>query len=338
MTVKLSVIVPVYNAQDYLEDCVLSILKQHIEDFEVILVNDGSMDKSGEICDRLKAEDSRIKVIHKPNEGLSLTREAGYNIAEGEWITFVDNDDLLHPNMFELFFFNLFEKDIDIICGGRVDLETGLVKEYEWSRITDFEVLDGKDVVDNLHELSKDWVPTPLWGKFYRRHLFEKINPGQYKELCPTIFFEDVLLTPMLIFEARKVKIFKLPVYLHREIKTSLSRSGKFSSFNIEQTESGNIVLGFLKRNGLLKIYSVELDNYYRVLLRNWTLIDNICCAEEEKERISIKKYCEFYLKDYFKHTKSSRVNKIVVMFFNIQPGIVGKAVKLIYKKTQVRW
>ena len=101
---KISVIVPVYNVEKYLLECVDSILAQTFTDFELILINDGSQDNSGAICDEYADKDSRIAVIHQENQGQAAARNNAIVIAKGEWITFVDSDDLIHPQMLEILF------------------------------------------------------------------------------------------------------------------------------------------------------------------------------------------------------------------------------------------
>ena len=99
----ISIIIPIYNAELYLKSCVYSIISQPYQDFEIILVNDGSLDKSGEICDELAQQDNRIKVIHKKNTGVSASRNAGIKEASGKWITFVDADDELLSDAINIF-------------------------------------------------------------------------------------------------------------------------------------------------------------------------------------------------------------------------------------------
>ena len=113
----ISVIVPVYNMQDYLETCMNSILGQTYENLEIILVNDGSKDSSPQMCDAFAEKDSRIKVIHKENGGLSSARNAGLDVATGDYIGFVDSDDSIRPNFFELLYDNLVKTDADVsVC------------------------------------------------------------------------------------------------------------------------------------------------------------------------------------------------------------------------------
>ena len=98
MSLSISVIIPVYNSEKYLEKCIDSILGQTFQDFELLLIDDGSTDSSGEICDRYAVHDSRIKVLHKPNGGVSSARNIGIELALGDWITFVDSDDWVESN------------------------------------------------------------------------------------------------------------------------------------------------------------------------------------------------------------------------------------------------
>lgn len=98
---KITIIIPVYNAEKYLHKCINSILRQDFEDFELLLINDGSTDNSGEICDQYKIQDKRINVFHQINSGVSAARNKGIDNARGEWITFVDSDDYIENNYFE---------------------------------------------------------------------------------------------------------------------------------------------------------------------------------------------------------------------------------------------
>ena len=115
---KISIIVPVYNVEKYLEKCVRSILAQTFTDFELILVDDGSPDSSGAMCDQFAEQDQRVKVIHKENGGLSDARNAGIEIATGEYLGFVDSDDYIADDMYELLYTNIVKEDADLsICG-----------------------------------------------------------------------------------------------------------------------------------------------------------------------------------------------------------------------------
>jgi len=126
-TPLLSVIVPVYNVENYLARCVDSILNQTYRNLEVILVDDGAKDSSGAICDSYAGKDSRVRVIHKENGGLSSARNAGLDVCRGEYIAFVDSDDWIEPESYEKMLETALELDVKLVCGGRydVDAETG---------------------------------------------------------------------------------------------------------------------------------------------------------------------------------------------------------------------
>ena len=114
---KISIIVPVYNVEKYLKTCLDSIINQTYQNLEIILVDDGSTDNSGEICEEYRKTDSRIILIHKENEGLSMARNFGLDIASGDYISFVDSDDFIARNMMEALYNRLLETQSDMaIC------------------------------------------------------------------------------------------------------------------------------------------------------------------------------------------------------------------------------
>lgn len=116
---KVSIIVPVYNVEKYVERCIESIIKQSYKNLEIILIDDGSKDNSGKICDEYAQKDNRIKVIHKKNGGLSDARNTGLNIADGEYICFIDSDDYIHKDLVKDNLEKLIQQKADMICFNR---------------------------------------------------------------------------------------------------------------------------------------------------------------------------------------------------------------------------
>lgn len=112
---KISIIVPVYNAERYLSNTISNILCQEFTDFELLLIDDGSTDSSGQLCDEWSLKDSRIKVLHQKNMGVSEARNSGLKIAQGDYIAFVDNDDLIHPQMYEILIGIAEKESADIV-------------------------------------------------------------------------------------------------------------------------------------------------------------------------------------------------------------------------------
>ena len=140
-----SVIVPVYRVEQYIEKCVNSILSQTLADIEVILVDDGSLDNCVKICDNFANKDSRVKVLHKKNEGLSAARNTGLTLAESEYISFVDSDDYLAEDMLELLYNNIIKYSADIsICGLYDCYEDKKIPQYAKNELL---VVDNKEAL-----------------------------------------------------------------------------------------------------------------------------------------------------------------------------------------------
>ena len=187
---EISVIVPVYKVEKFLGTCIESILRQSFADFELILVDDGSPDNCGQICDEYAAKDSRIRVIHQKNQGLSCARNTGIDAAKGRYICFVDSDDYVAPDYCKVLYQLLSESDADFsVCGvcRFPDGEDPIpVKGGETLRVSSGEFLEMQ-----LERKSEFGV----WNKMYRREIFEKIRfaPGRLNE--DVIFSADLLKT-----------------------------------------------------------------------------------------------------------------------------------------------
>lgn len=169
---KLSIIVPVYKVEPYLDKCVQSILNQTFRDFELILVDDGSPDRCGEMCDDWAKRDTRIKVLHKQNGGLSDARNAGIDIAQGVYIGFVDSDDYIKPDMFEVLVTNLENCHADISICGYVDVYANGEKHESLCR--DQFVWNKEDVIENV--LGGKLLSVHAGTKLYRRELFQEVR------------------------------------------------------------------------------------------------------------------------------------------------------------------
>ena len=184
---KLSVIVPVYNIKQYLERCIDSILEQTFVEYELILVDDGSTDGSGELCEDYKKIDNRIKVIHKKNGGLSSARNAGLKVANGDFISFIDGDDYIENRMYEVMVDAAERTKKDIVVCGRI---THL--NDNWQKV-DFNV--SNEVIYSRKEAIKEIllmenIDVSACDKIFRRELFEKIRypEGEINEDAAIIF------------------------------------------------------------------------------------------------------------------------------------------------------
>lgn len=202
----ISIIVPVYNAEETLNRCVDSILNQSFQDWELLLINDGSTDRTGEICDEYAAIDQRIKVFHKENGGVSSARNIGLDHTKGKWITFVDADDQIIPNALnyfskaniadDLFFFSFYFSYKD----GRTVFETLNVPE----KINNISLF----LNQNIHR----YIFKVVWGKFFNRNLLngirfdEKIKVG-----------EDMLFILVYLSKIKTCNIQQTPLYIQNK-------------------------------------------------------------------------------------------------------------------------
>lgn len=226
MVPTLSVIVPVYNTGKYIEKCVLSLLGQTFRDYEIILVDDGSTDGSAEICDRFAAEYGFISVIHQENGGVVKTRKNGFSASKGKYISYIDSDDTIEPQMYESMMGKIKEFDADVcICGLIIEDEKQVI--YHYSSI--------KPGIYDKAALLKDFYPKMLFdaetnnpaispslgNKIMRREILEK-NIMAVNEIVA--YGEDALCTYPCLLDAERVCVANNEFYYHyRQLHTSIS-------------------------------------------------------------------------------------------------------------------
>lgn len=202
----ISVIVPVYNAEKFLKGCVNSILLQTFEDFELLLVDDGSIDSSSALCDMYSLQDLRVRVFHKKNGGVTSARRLGVENAKGRFVTFVDSDDELYPFSLSTLVSKI-DDSIDIIV----------------SDIPIQSVMIGDDFIK--HTLL--WkVQASVWGRLYRRTLFDETSFDVPREL---IVGEDAFMNIRVGMNARFVKTINERVYCYNRNENSITATRKFS-------------------------------------------------------------------------------------------------------------
>lgn len=198
----LSVIVPVYNVEEYLPRCIDSILSQTFIDFELILVDDGSPDDSREICDTWAEKDSRIRVIHKSNGGVNAARNTGLSLARGRYITFIDGDDFIKSNTFEKALAILeMNSEIDLLQYPEIHVQEE--KESVWNGYPKMPIILNKN-----HEKIAALIgvfpilPGGLWGKIYRSTVWNNLRLREDMSFC-----EDMIVLPDILEKSRSIMI-----------------------------------------------------------------------------------------------------------------------------------
>ena len=236
---KLSIIVPVYKVEPYLERCVNSILSQSFTDFELILVNDGSPDRCPQMCDDFSARDSRVKVIHKENGGLSSARNAGLDIASGEYIAFVDSDDWIDKKMYEDMLGHAEKLNADlVVCGINFCNEDEIVIG-KWQNITHTQVITGEMAVKDFFPHYFNDIRSYAWNKLYRRHLFQSLR------YPVNVIYEDHFIILDLLSKCENIVLLKDYYYNYFSTRTASITNITFSPQKLDLIAAWKYVYEF---------------------------------------------------------------------------------------------
>lgn len=203
----ISIVVPVYKVEDYLSRCVDSLLHQTYENLEIILVDDGSPDNCGAMCDAYASRDSRIRVIHKENGGLSSARNAGIDVARGEYLGFVDSDDWVDIHTYEWLMEMARTEQVKLVCAGRWDYSSETGEKSLGLCPPKREVISGQELAKRI--FLWDNVDSAAWDKLYHRSLFQQLR-------YPLgVVSEDLPVTYRAGLEAGRVGMLNRPVYYY---------------------------------------------------------------------------------------------------------------------------
>lgn len=249
----ISIIVPIYNVEKYLSRCINSVLSQTFPDFELLLIDDGSTDKSGYICDGYAQKDSRIKVFHIENGGVSAARNYGLDNARGEWIAFVDADDWIDKNMYHEMYNKAISSHADIVL-------CGFYEYYDPIRqILRTVFSDGFDKNTILRNSMLFF--TALWNMLVRRSLYDK-NKLRIPEHI--VNCEDFWLTIRLFYYAEKISSLPVPLYYYNRENTNSILNNLNKRRRNSEYLSYLDTIDFLQKKGILNLYEREIS--WRIL------------------------------------------------------------------------
>jgi len=294
-----SIVVPVYKVEKYLENCVKSLQNQTFEDKEIILVDDGSPDKCGEICDRLASADKQIVVIHQANGGLSAARNAGFKAAKGEYICFVDSDDYVAPEYCEVLYNLLCDTDYDFsVCG------TCRFKEGEAPKPENND-LDG--AFSNAEFLEMQLTRKSefgVWNKMYRRKLIERM------QFYPKKIHEDVIWSADLAKNfSNGVVCTGRQMYYYRQNSSGIVQQAakKCSPDRIFAGEHLSNTVKTVHPQMYMKslIYAIEYP---------WMFVDGIYVHREFKPNKAFMESMQAYLRKYIDEYKSKGVFSAILL------------------------
>ena len=325
-----SVIIPVYNVEKYINKCVDSVINQTYKDLEIILVDDGSTDKSGIICDEYEKKDSRIKVIHRMNGGLSAARNSGIDAATGEYYLFIDSDDYVSENMIDIMYSALKDNDAEIsVCGFRKvydngDEEKSDDKQEEYAvnsskRI--YKVFSGRESCMQMYNPCRAVETVVAWNKLYKSSLFgtgtDRIRYPEGK------IHEDEFTTYKLLYRASQV------VYVWNTLYYYVQRSGSIT--NDVKTYSPSHIVILDMNDERIQFY---IDNnekeltglaVHRATMSARGLYMKYMQAGNEEMALKAYEYCVKIKNQYNKYLRVSADEKYLINAFCKNPTTYGR-------------
>lgn len=316
MNPKISIIVPVYKVEKYLPRCVDSILSQTFKDFECILVDDGSPDNCGKICDEYAKKDSRIIVIHKENGGLSDARNAGIDVASGDYIGFVDSDDWIHPQMYEILYNYITKFNLGFVSCNYLNVYDNdnfdIQEKYDISN--EINIYNRTDVFNNFSSKNYNSKITPMvWNKLYSKSIFDKLRfeKGKINE-------DEYFMFPS-IFLADDIGVIDHKLYYYYKSRNDSIMNSNFSPAKLNSVESILSKYKFLKNNN----FNEESDTFYILYIHRLIGMYKKIYTEYPEFK---KDYNFFYskhkysIKLLFTNSKCCNMEKLIFILFKILP------------------
>ncbi len=261
---KVSIIIPVYNTKEYLEECLKSVLSQDYGNLQIILIDDGSVDGSEKICDLYADLDRRIEVIHRENGGLVKARKSGLKIANGDYVGFLDSDDNLDLNMISTLVNILVENESDMVCSGYKEICDFSVRIFDDLDNRTFEITDEKDRIEFIKEnfldfKSKHRINNSICTKIFKRELINRCyNEVDDKQKMG----EDAICTLRCILESRKISTISKALYNYRIYKDSMSHANSESLLS-DQVNHCREINNVLCEYGYGEVLKKQIYQYY---------------------------------------------------------------------------
>lgn len=299
----ISVIIPVYKVENYLSKCIESVINQTYSNIEIILVDDGSPDNCGKICDEYAEKDNRIVVIHKENGGLSDARNAGTEIASGEYITYIDSDDWVAKRYIEILYNAIKSNNADISIANLKRVRSEIVQNEPI--VPNAVVFNREQAIEEmLYQTSFD---TSAWCKLYRTCVM--------KELLYPIgkWYEDLFTTYKVIATSDKVAFVDVPIYYYRNNPNSIMNS-RFDNRMFDEIEAVNQIAEYVQRNmpEIKKAaYSRKFSTYSQVFRWLPRKTDDAAILEKKNE---IWQFLVSYRNEMIRDKRARKKNRIAAL------------------------
>lgn len=315
----LTVIVPIYNVEKYLDKCIKSIINQTYKKLEIILINDGSPDNCGVICDNYKKIDNRIKVIHQQNQGQAISRNLGIKLSKGDYISFVDADDYLELDMYKKMMDIIEKYDCEIVECGYSEIYSDRIISTENTR--DISFLDKSYLIEQLLNIEKNHIPrVAVWNKIYKKTILQNICFPDGK------IHEDYLFEFNCFKKINKYVYYSEPLYNHIYFNEKSTTKQKLNPKFIDFAYIWKSILNEtykMKNKRFIDLaqysYSLSLVNCRMIAIRNDVLFP-------EEYILDLKKYRKYILKN------GLSIKNIYYYLFSVFPSLMYNIHQLIRK------
>lgn len=318
----ISVIIPIYNVENYLERCIESIKRQTYQNLEIILVDDGSTDKSSEICEIQSSLDKRIKVIHQKNSGVSAARNRGIDIAMGDYLCFVDSDDFIHSELLETLYKISQREDADIVtCEYQPFSQYEEIEEIQIMEFPKTKNASGREALNWLFDDKRLGV-TVVWNKLYKRKIFSDIRFPEGK------IHEDQFTTYQLLYKAEKVSYVNLKLYYYLQRENSIMH-GDFSAKRLDAIEALQLRNKFILSLNDKDLYGKAVNQLLCLMIFCYYNLSRDYSKEIEQLELN-------YIKTYKENRKfllGNRNRKFIIRIFYYMPSFMKKFTAKGYKK-----
>ncbi len=260
---KISVVVPVYNVAEYLPECIESIQKQTFDDYEIILVDDGSTDSSGIICDEYAANDARIRIIHQKNAGVSAARNTGLESAVGDYIAFVDSDDIVDTEYLSCMYEGITAQNADMVVVQHKSFKQSIGESKPNTQSKNSLLVSGREACF-IRYAGYDKVYPAVWGKLYNREIFNDLRFPLGR------IHEDQYVISVALQKCRKILILDTELYYYRTRENSITNSA-FSANQFDNIILMNEVIAYYKLTGDTKLVNAA-KKHRRKTLAQYTI------------------------------------------------------------------
>lgn len=314
-----SVVVPIFRVEKYLDACIRSLLNQTYKKLDIILVDDGSDDSCPDICDRYAKDNTCVRVIHKKNGGLSDARNAGMRIAKGKYITFVDSDDIVDPRFIEKLYLSIIESHADISFCDYLRVDESCTEHFASEAENDTDVFSGRECLHKLFNPDRHGMEFIAWGKLYKKELFSK----HHIEYPVGRIHEDTFTTYKLFYYARKVVFIDNQLYFYRTRSGSIMTSN-FSPKRLDSVEAYREACSFFEKKGESAFLKYAFNAYLRNAVRIFSEI-SLCGNKKELEPIAKELITDFRqtFSHYYKNVDIRLKKKLFYAAFALAPSSI---------------